>query len=884
MRSLEVKNDIHWVGALDPDLRVFDIIMYTPNGTTYNSYVVKGSEKVAIFETVKVQFFDQYISRLKSLDVDINNIDYIVVDHTEPDHAGSVAKLLELSPNAKIVGSAPAIKFMHKIANTKFEAIVVNDGDTISLGNKTLQFLSVPFLHWPDSIYTYVKEDKLLITCDSFGSHFCFEGVFDDLIPAEDHDRYMESLRYYYDCIMGPFKPYVLKAIDKIKDLEIDTICTGHGPILRTTPWDVVNLYKEWSTPPSPREDGKKKITISYVSAYGYTEQLAYKIAEGINTTGAYEIKVYNVINHDMKDIVADISDSDGILFGSPTIVSELLEPIRDVLSKLNPVIHGGKVAAAFGSYGWSGEAVPRIETRLEELKMKIYGPGLKINFKPSEEDLQKAFEFGVGFGEMVLEKKKSDFKPKKQSTVEKIEGGDGELKLWKCVICGEIFEGELPPEICPVCGAGSDQFVEVEREAAAPVKESNDRYVIIGNGAAGFYAAKSIRENNKKGEITIVSKEEVRSYFRPQLSDLLTKDIADEKFYIAPEKWYEENSITQLLGVTVTSIDSNDKVVSLDNGQNLSYDKLILANGSYNFIPPTAVISDKGESLAELNSFNYKTIDGIYTIKDLNDTFEVRDALKLSKKAIVIGGGLLGLEAAAEISKKGTEVTVVEFLPRLLPRQLDEAGSQLFKNIIDNSEVDILLGECCKEIVVKDNKVVGIKLGSGKTLDCDLLLFSVGVRPHCELAKLAGVDINRGILVNDNMETNIADIYACGDVAELNGIVYGNWPAAIEMGKVAGTNSVVSCKSFNKFVSSVMFNALGAHVFSAGSVDFADESLEEVPYNNLPEGQYGKLFFKADKLVAGILIGGLAKATKILSGIGKGISKSEAVSSGLIS
>jgi flavorubredoxin/NADPH-dependent 2,4-dienoyl-CoA reductase/sulfur reductase-like enzyme/rubredoxin len=884
VRSLEVKNDIHWVGALDPDLRVFDIIMYTPNGTTYNSYVVKGSEKVAIFETVKVQFFDQYIARLKSLDVDINNIDYIVVDHTEPDHAGSVAKLLELSPNAKIVGSAPAIKFMHKIANTEFEAIVVNDGDTISLGNKTLQFLSVPFLHWPDSIYTYVKEDKVLITCDSFGSHFCFEGVFDDLIPAEDHDRYMESLRYYYDCIMGPFKPYVLKAIDKIKDLEIDTICTGHGPILRTTPWDVVKLYKEWSTPASPREDGKKKITISYVSAYGYTEQLAYKIAEGINSTGAYEIKVYNVINHDMKDIVADISDSDGILFGSPTIVSELLEPIRDVLSKLNPVIHGGKVAAAFGSYGWSGEAVPRIETRLEELKMKIYGPGLKINFKPSEEDLQKAFEFGVGFGEMVLEKKKSDFQPKKQSTIEKIEGGDGDLKLWKCVICGEIFEGELPPEICPVCGAGSDQFVEVERETATPVEESNDRYIIIGNGAAGFYAAKSIRENNKKGEITIVSKEEVRSYFRPQLSDLITKDISDEKFYIAPEKWYEENSITQLLGVTVTRIDSNDKVISLDNGQNLSYDKLILANGSYNFIPPTTVVSDKNESLAELNSFNYKTFDGVYTIKDLNDTFEVRDALNLSKKAIVIGGGLLGLEAAAEISKKGTEVTVVEFLPRLLPRQLDEDGSKLFKDIIDNSEVDILLDECCKEIVVKDNKVVGIKLGSGKTLDCDLLLFSVGVRPHCELAKLAGVDINRGILVNDNMETNIADIYACGDVAELNGIVYGNWPAAIEMGKVAGTNSVVSCKAFNKFVSSVMFNALGAHVFSAGSVDFEDQSLEEVPYNNLPAGQYGKLFFKADKLVAGILIGGLAKATKILSGIGKGISKSEAVSSGLIS
>ncbi|GKU26891.1 FAD-dependent oxidoreductase [Clostridium folliculivorans] len=883
MRSLEVKDDIHWVGALDPDLRIFDIIMYTPNGTTYNSYVVKGSEKVAIFETVKVQFFDQYIARLKSLNVDINNIDYIVVDHTEPDHAGSVAKLLELSPNAKIVGSAPAIKFMRKIANTDFKAIVVNDKDTISLGNKTLTFISAPFLHWPDSIYTYIKEDKVLITCDSFGSHFCFEGVFDDLIPAEDHDRYMESLRYYYDCIMGPFKPFVLKAIEKIKDLDIDTICTGHGPVLRTTAWDIVNLYKEWSTPASPREDGKKKVTISYVSAYGYTEQLAHKIAEGITSTGAYEIKIYNVIHHDMKDIVADISDSDGILFGSPTIVSELLEPIRDVLSKLNPVIHGGKVAAAFGSYGWSGEAVPRIETRLEELKMNIYGPGLKINFKPSEEDLQKAFEFGVGFGETVLQKKKSEYIPNNKPTLEKIEDPTGELKLWKCVICGEIFESELPPEICPVCGAGSDQFVEVERENAASVEENNDKYIIIGNGAAGFYAAKAIRENNKKGEITIVSKEEVRSYFRPQLSDLITKDIPENKFYIAPEKWYEENSIRQLLGVTVTDIISDDKVIKLDNGESLNYDKLILANGSYNFIPPTAVISPNGDKLDELNSFNYSKINGVYTIKDVNDTYEVKNALKDSKNAIVIGGGLLGLEAAYEISMKGTNVTVVEFLPRLLPRQLDEDGSKLFKDIIDKSEVNVILGECCKEVIVENNTVTAIKLASGKILNCDLLLFSVGVRPHCNLAKLAGVNINRGILVNDNMETNVPSVYACGDVAELNGIVYGTWPAAIEMGKVAGTNAVSSCKSFNKFVSSVMFNALGAHVFSAGSVDFADDSLEEVA-NNVPKDQYSKLFFKDDKLVAGILIGGLGKATKILSGIGKGISKSDALSSGLIS
>lgn len=400
MKSSEIKKDIYWVGALDPDLRIFDIIMYTPYGTTYNSYVVKGSEKTAVFETVKEKFFDQYLERLKSLDIDITKIDYIVVDHTEPDHAGSVAKLLELSKDAKVVGSAPAIKFMKKIANKPFEYIIVNDGDTLSLGNKTLRFVSAPFLHWPDSIYTYVPEDAVLFTCDSFGSHYCSENIFNDLNPNEE--QYMEALKYYYDVIMGPFKPHVLKALDKIKDLEIDLICTGHGPVLRDNPQRIIELYREWSTK-EPFTDGINRVTISYVSAYGYTAELAEKIAEGINSTGNFQIKLYDIIHHDMEEIVTQIDKSDGILFGSPTINADLLEPVRNLLTKLNPIIHGGKVAGAFGSYGWSGEAVPNMETRLKELRMKLVTPSLKVIFKPSEEDLQNAFNFGKTFGERVI-------------------------------------------------------------------------------------------------------------------------------------------------------------------------------------------------------------------------------------------------------------------------------------------------------------------------------------------------------------------------------------------------------------------------------------------------------------------------------------------------
>lgn len=401
MKALEIKKDIYWVGALDPNLRIFDIIMYTPFGTTYNSYVVKGSEKVAVFETVKEKFFDEYLDRLKDLDVKIENIDYIILDHTEPDHAGSVAKLLDISKNAKVVGSGNAIRFMKAIANRDFEYIEVKDGDTLSLGNKTLKFISAPFLHWPDSMYTYLVEDNMLVTCDSFGSHYCSEQVFNDLNPS-DKD-YNEALRYYFDCIMGPFKPYVLKAIDKIKDLKLDIICPGHGPVLRENPLKIVELYKEWSTP-SPIN--KPKVTICYVSAYGYTEQLANKIADGIASKLDITIEKFDVIHHKIEDIMSSVESSQGLLFGSPTIVSDALKPIMDILLNLNPIVHGGKVAAAFGSYGWSGEAVGNIEARLKQLRMNILSPGLKINFKPSDTELNSAFEFGQNFALKLFESK----------------------------------------------------------------------------------------------------------------------------------------------------------------------------------------------------------------------------------------------------------------------------------------------------------------------------------------------------------------------------------------------------------------------------------------------------------------------------------------------
>lgn len=397
---ITIKPDFFWVGALDPNLRVFDIVMETEFGTTYNSYLLKGSEKTAIFETVKDKFFDEFLEKVSSV-CDPAQIDYIVVNHTEPDHSGSVVKLLDYAPHATVVGSALAIKYMTQIINKPFNSLVVKEGDTLNLGNKTVKFISVPFLHWPDSMYSYIEEDQILVTCDSFGAHYSDGALFRSSLVDGLEDDFLSAYKYYYDMIMGPFKPYVLKALDKIKDLSLDYICPGHGMVLDHKYISTsMSLYKEWSLPncrPVP------SVVIPYASAYGYTGQLAEKIAEGVKAERPdLDVLVYDMVTTDFHEILSEVSMCSGLLIGSSTIVSDTVPPVWKLLTSLNATIHSGMKAGCFGSYGWSGEAITNIAERFKQLKFKTPVEPLRILFKPSEDDLQAAYEFGISFAKAL--------------------------------------------------------------------------------------------------------------------------------------------------------------------------------------------------------------------------------------------------------------------------------------------------------------------------------------------------------------------------------------------------------------------------------------------------------------------------------------------------
>ena len=397
MSAIKAMDDLWWVGVEDHDLRVFDIVMHSDWGTSYNAYAVRGAEGVALFETVKEKFFDEYLQNLKEV-CSLDEVKYIVVGHTEPDHSGSLEKLLELTPNATVVGSATAITFLKEIVNKPFASRAVKEGDTIDLGGRTLTFLSVPFLHWPDSMYTYIPEMKALFTVDSFGCHYADDRVFNDLVDGD----FTEAYKYYFDCIMGPFKPFVLKALDKIKPLDIQFIGNGHGPVLRANIPHYLELYRQWATPVVVPAD-ERRVAIAYVSAYGYTKQLAGVIADALAEGGVKHVELYDLVECDLETARAAVQSADGFLLGSPTLVGDALPPIYEMLVGLNPIIHKGKPAGAFGSYGWSGEAVPKLTAQMQAIGLKLPVEGLKVRFKPSEAQLAEARQFGLDFAAAVL-------------------------------------------------------------------------------------------------------------------------------------------------------------------------------------------------------------------------------------------------------------------------------------------------------------------------------------------------------------------------------------------------------------------------------------------------------------------------------------------------
>lgn len=387
MEKIEIKPDIFWVGGIDWDIRNFH--GYSTNrGTTYNSYLIN-DEKITLVDTIKPKFKGEMLSRIKEI-IDPKKIDYIISNHVEMDHSGSLPEIAKICPNAKIITSTRGEKGLNKHYKDNLNLKVVDSGESLNIGKRNLTFVHIPMVHWPDSMVTYVKKDKLLLSNDSFGQHIASQERFDH--ELEWGVLKEEAAKYYANIVM-PYGSQVEKALSSIQDLEINMIAPSHGIIWKTHIDKIVNEYKKWA-----KYESEQKALIIYDSMWGSTEIIANVLREGINEIGI-NVSIRNLKNTHISDIISEVLTTKLILLGSPTLNNGLLPTMGGFLSYMKGLRPKNKIGFVFGSYGWGGQAVGEIEKIIRDLSWDIPIQNININYIPTEDDLKNIKNIGNKLG-----------------------------------------------------------------------------------------------------------------------------------------------------------------------------------------------------------------------------------------------------------------------------------------------------------------------------------------------------------------------------------------------------------------------------------------------------------------------------------------------------
>ncbi|MDL2314146.1 MBL fold metallo-hydrolase [Desulfovibrio sp. OttesenSCG-928-C14] len=400
MQAVEIKKDIFWVGAVDYGIHNFHGYSVAPNGSTYNCYVVKDKKNV-LFDTVSAHHCEDMIARLKSV-IDPEKIDYIVVNHVELDHAGSLDKLVELCKPEKIFCSVMGLKSMAGYFNMmeSWPVESVKTGDVLNIGKRNIHFVETRMLHWPDSMLSYIPEDKLLISNDAFG-----QNVASSYRYADEYDRegLEQAIEHYYYNIVLPYSPQVVKTLDLAAELklDIDMIAPDHGFIFRGKEEVsfILEKYREMAL-----QKPKKRALIIYDTMWHSTEQLAYYVGEGLDQAKV-PYRIMFLKNHHHSEVMAEMARSWALLAGSPTHNNGILPPVQATLSYMKGLRPQNRVGGAFGSFGWSGESIKAIAEWLEAMKMDIPAPGVKCQYRPGKEALDAAQALGKAVGEALIKK-----------------------------------------------------------------------------------------------------------------------------------------------------------------------------------------------------------------------------------------------------------------------------------------------------------------------------------------------------------------------------------------------------------------------------------------------------------------------------------------------
>ena len=389
---IKLSERVYWVGSRDWNRRVFDALIPLPKGTSYNAYLVvgNGGKENVLIDSVNWGFEEELEEKIRSL-IDPDTISYIVMNHAEPDHAGAIPYMMRIASKAKLITSRRGAKMAQVFYHVPEDRIkVVSDQETLSVGGRTLKFIEAPMLHWPETMFTYLEDDKILFPCDFFGSHLA-SGVYDD----EIEDLMIHAQRYWGE-IMMPYRSMAVKALEKLQGLEIKMIAPSHGPIYRN-PERILEVYRRWA-----RGETKRKVTVAYVSMWNSTEKMAQHLAEILASEGI-EIALHNLVQADIGDLAKDLVDSKALVLGAPAVLGgahPLAVYTAYLVKALQPPT---KFAAIISSYGWGGGVIKQIKEILGQLKVEVVG-ALEINGPPTEECMKQITEIGRVLVEKIKE------------------------------------------------------------------------------------------------------------------------------------------------------------------------------------------------------------------------------------------------------------------------------------------------------------------------------------------------------------------------------------------------------------------------------------------------------------------------------------------------
>ena len=387
----ELKPGVHWVGAIDWNIRNFHGYI-THRGTTYNSYLIV-DEKIALVDTVKEHFYPEMMKRIRDI-IDPQDIDYLISNHTEPDHSGSITKFMEEVQGIELIASPLGMQNLRRYYGDDMEITSIKEKPTLSLGKKTLHFAAIPMVHWPDSMVTYIPEDKLLLPNDAFGQHLASSKRFDDEV---DTAVLMQEAETYYANIVMPLWMSVSRAFKALEGLEIDMIGPSHGVIWRGNPGMILEAYQRWV-----QGESKPRAVIVYDTMWGSTERVANALFGGLASEGV-EVRIHKLGSSHNSDVIADILEAKAVLVGSPTLNNGLFPTVASFLAYMRGLKPKNKIGAVFGSFGWGGGAKRAAEEEMKAAGIDLVESELDFKFRPTEEELEKVVKFGVELAKRIL-------------------------------------------------------------------------------------------------------------------------------------------------------------------------------------------------------------------------------------------------------------------------------------------------------------------------------------------------------------------------------------------------------------------------------------------------------------------------------------------------